>query len=80
MKSLPYKFGGVNDWDGWMLKNSADNIDNLSEHTYCYPGEAFDAEKQSLVDVSNDPLPTAGAERWQTVSAKPSPRGTSSWR
>jgi alpha-N-arabinofuranosidase len=54
-ESLPFKFGGVNDWDGWMLKNSADYIDNLSEHTYCYPDMAFDAEKQTFVDVE-DPL------------------------
>jgi alpha-N-arabinofuranosidase len=55
-ESLPFKFGGINDWDGWMLKNSADYIDNLSEHTYCYPDMAFDAEKQAFVDVE-DPLP-----------------------
>jgi alpha-L-arabinofuranosidase len=54
--SLPFKFGGINDWDGTKLANCADYIDNLSEHTYCYPDMAFDAEKQSFVDVQ-DPLP-----------------------
>jgi alpha-N-arabinofuranosidase len=55
-ESLPFKFGGTNDWDGWLLANSADYIDHLSEHTYCYPDMAFDAEKQVFVDVQ-DPLP-----------------------
>ena len=48
---LPYEFGGLNDWDGWLLEKCADNIDYLSEHTYAYPGLAFDAEKQLFVDV-----------------------------
>jgi alpha-N-arabinofuranosidase len=52
---LPYEFGSIYDWDGWLLKNCADNIDNLSEHTYAYPDLAFDAEKQLYVDV-NDQL------------------------
>ena len=52
---LPYEFGGLNDWDGWLLANCADNIDFLSEHTYAYPDLAFDAEKQRFVDVQ-DPL------------------------
>lgn len=50
---LPYEFGSLNDWDGWLLENSADNIDNLSEHTYAYPDLAFDAEKQRFVDVQD---------------------------
>jgi alpha-N-arabinofuranosidase len=45
---LPYEFGSVADWDGWLLAKCADNIDYLSEHTYAYPDLAFDAEKQSL--------------------------------
>jgi alpha-N-arabinofuranosidase len=52
---LPYEFGSLNDWDGWLLAKCADNIDNLSEHTYAYPDLAFDAEKQRFVDV-RDPL------------------------
>jgi len=52
---LPYEFGGLNDWDGWLLAKCADNIDYLSEHTYAYPDLAFDAEKQLFVDV-HDPL------------------------
>jgi alpha-L-arabinofuranosidase len=56
-ESLPFKFGGTNDWDGWLVANSADYIDHLSEHTYCYPDMAFDAEKQVYVDASHDPLP-----------------------
>lgn len=54
-EKLPYQFGSLNDWDGWMLKNCADNIDHVSEHTYAYPDLAFDAEKQRFVDV-HDPL------------------------
>ena len=54
-EQLPYEFGGLNDWDGWLLKKCADNIDFLSEHTYAYPDLAFDAEKQRFVDVQ-DPL------------------------
>lgn len=52
---LPFKFGSVYDWDGWLLKNCADNINFLSEHTYAYPDLAFDEEKQLFVDVK-DPL------------------------
>lgn len=52
---LPYKFGGTNDWDGWMLAKCADNIDHISEHTYCYPELSFDTEKQLFVD-RHDPL------------------------
>ncbi len=54
-EKLPYEFGSLNDWDGWMLAKCADNIDYLSEHTYAYPDLAFDAEKQLFVDVQ-DPL------------------------
>ncbi|HKR27897.1 MAG TPA: hypothetical protein VJS11_10590, partial [Acidobacteriaceae bacterium] len=52
---LPYEFGSIYDWDGWLLKKCADNIDNLSEHTYAYPNLAFDEEKQLYVDA-DDPL------------------------
>ena len=52
---LPYQFGSLHDWDGWLLEKCADNIDHLSEHTYAYPDLAFDAEKQRFVDVQ-DPL------------------------
>jgi alpha-N-arabinofuranosidase len=52
---LPYEFGSVYDWDGWLLKNCADNINFLSEHTYAYPDLAFDEEKQLFIDVK-DPL------------------------
>ncbi|HEU5402062.1 MAG TPA: hypothetical protein VFU86_11940 [Terriglobales bacterium] len=52
---LPYQFGSIYDWDGWLLKKCADNIDNVSEHTYAYPNLAFDEEKQLYVDVQ-DPL------------------------
>ncbi len=54
-QQLPYEFGSVYDWDGWLLKNCADNINFLSEHTYAYPDLAFDEEKQLFVDVK-DPL------------------------
>ena len=54
-EKLPYEFGSVYDWDGWLLEKCADNIDYLSEHTYAYPDLAFDAEKQLFVDV-HDPL------------------------
>jgi alpha-N-arabinofuranosidase len=54
-ETLPYEFGSVNDWDGWLLENSADRMDFLSEHTYAYPNLAFDADKQRFVDVQ-DPL------------------------
>ena len=54
-ETLPYQFGSIYDWDGWLLEKCADNIDNLSEHTYAYPDLAFDAEKQLFVDV-HDPL------------------------
>lgn len=55
-EKLPYEFGSINDWDGWLLQKCTSNIDNLSEHTYAYPNLAFDAEKQLFVDVQ-DPLP-----------------------
>jgi alpha-N-arabinofuranosidase len=52
---LPFKFGSTTDWDWWLLKNCANNIDNLSEHTYAYPDLMFDEQKQLFVDVQ-DPL------------------------
>jgi alpha-N-arabinofuranosidase len=55
LDKLPYEFGSLNDWDGWLLANCADNVDHVSEHTYAYPDLAFDAEKQRFVDVQ-DPL------------------------
>ena len=54
-EKLPYEFGSIYDWDGWLLQKCTNNIDNLSEHTYAYPNLAFDAEKQVYVDVQ-DPL------------------------
>lgn len=54
-ETLPYEFGSIYDWDGWLLEKCAGNIDNLSEHTYAYPDLAFSAEKQLFVDV-HDPL------------------------
>ena len=54
---LPYKFEGTNDWDYWMLKNGADYIDHISEHTYAYPELSFDEKKQLFVDL-HDPLET----------------------
>ncbi len=53
---LPFKFGGPHDYDGWMLAKCTDNIDHLSEHTYCYPELAFDGETQKW-NQPNDPLP-----------------------
>ncbi len=53
--TLPYPFGSLDDWDGWLLEKCRGNIDHLSEHTYAYPDLAFDAEKQRFVDVE-DPL------------------------
>lgn len=50
---LPYEFGGLNDWDGWILQKCVDNIDNISEHTYAYPDLAFDADQQRFVDVQD---------------------------
>ena len=54
-ETLPYEFGSIYDWDGWLLEKCAGNIDYLSEHTYAYPDLAFGAEKQLFVDV-HDPL------------------------
>lgn len=54
--TLPFKFGSTTDWDWWLLKNCADNINFLSEHTYAYPDLMFDDQKQLFVDVQ-DPLP-----------------------
>lgn len=56
LESFPVKFGGTNDWDGWLLANCAGNIDYMSEHTYTFPDLAFDAGLQRYVDV-DDPLP-----------------------
>ena len=53
--TLPYEFGGLDDWDGWLLAKCADNIDHLSEHTYAYPDVAFDEKRQRFVDTQ-DPL------------------------
>jgi alpha-N-arabinofuranosidase len=54
---LPYKFESIHDYDYWLLKNSADYIDHISEHTYCYPELSFDQKKQLFVDL-HDPLET----------------------
>jgi alpha-N-arabinofuranosidase len=56
LEKMPYQFGGTEDWDGWMLAKCADNIDHLSEHTYCYPDLAFNAQTQRFEDVSGEPL------------------------
>src|SRR6185437_5861111 len=53
---LPYQFGSIFDWDGWMLEKAADYIDYVSEHTYCYPDFRFDPEAQRFVDASGDAL------------------------
>jgi len=50
-EKLPFEFGSVNDWDGWLLEKCADHADYVSEHTYAYPDLVFDAEKQLFVDV-----------------------------
>lgn len=54
---LPYKFESQNDFDYWMLKNGAEYIDHVSEHTYAYPELSFDQKKQLFVDL-HDPLET----------------------
>jgi len=53
---LPYQFGGIFDWDGWMLEKAGDYIDYVSEHTYCYPDFRFDPEAQHFVDATGEPL------------------------
>jgi alpha-N-arabinofuranosidase len=53
--TLPYEFGSVYDWDGWLLEKCTDRIDFLSEHTYAYPHLKFDAGEQRFVDAP-DPL------------------------
>lgn len=53
---LPYQFGSIFDWDGWMLEKAGDYIDYVSEHTYCYPDFRFDPEAQRFVDASGDAL------------------------
>lgn len=50
-EKLPFEFGSVNDWDGWLLEKCADHVDYVSEHTYAYPHLIFDAEKQRFVDA-----------------------------
>ena len=50
-EKLPYEFGSLNDWDGWLLAKCADHVDFISEHTYAYPDLVFDAEKQRFVDT-----------------------------
>jgi hypothetical protein len=79
LEKLPFEFGGHEDWDGWLLANCADNIDFVSEHTYAYPGLAFDAEKQHFVDA-HDPLPMQKRAGRPTVLAKPLRRGRSTWK
>lgn len=54
--TLPYEFGSIYDWDGWLLAKCVDNINQLSEHTYAYPMLKFDAASQRFVDASDDPL------------------------
>jgi alpha-L-arabinofuranosidase len=55
-EKLPWELGGHEDWTGWLLANCQGNVDYVSEHTYSYPRLAYDAQKQSFVDVQ-DPLP-----------------------
>jgi alpha-L-arabinofuranosidase len=55
-EKLPWELGGHEDWTGWLLANCRDNVDFVSEHTYSYPRLAYDAQKQSFVNVQ-DPLP-----------------------
>jgi alpha-L-arabinofuranosidase len=55
-ENLPWELGGHEDWTGWLLANCRDNVDFVSEHTYSYPRLAYDAQKQSFVNVQ-DPLP-----------------------
>jgi alpha-L-arabinofuranosidase len=55
-EKLPWELGGHEDWTGWLLANCEGNVDYVSEHTYSYPRLAYDAQKQSFVNV-NDPLP-----------------------
>lgn len=56
LETLPIPYLSTLDFDGWMLKNCAENIDFVSEHTYAYPDLAYDGSKQVFVDV-HDPLP-----------------------
>jgi alpha-N-arabinofuranosidase len=53
---IPWELGGKEDWTGWLLANCRGNVDYVSEHTYSYPRLAYDAQKQSFVNV-DDPLP-----------------------
>jgi alpha-L-arabinofuranosidase len=50
---LPFEFGSLNDWDGWLLEKCVDHFDYVSEHTYAYPDLVFDAEKQLFVDAQD---------------------------
>ncbi len=55
---MPYKFESIHDYDWFLLKNgNGEYIDNISEHTYCYPELSFDASKQKFVDL-HEPLET----------------------
>ena len=55
---MPYKFESIHDYDWFLLKNgNGEYIDNISEHTYCYPELSFDQKKQLFVDL-HDPLET----------------------
>ena len=53
---LPWALGSHEDWTGWLLANGEGVVDYVSEHTYSYPGLAYDSQKQSFVNVQ-DPLP-----------------------
>lgn len=55
---IPYKFESNEDYDWWLLKeDNGAYVDNISEHTYCYPELSFDEKKQLFVD-RHDPLQT----------------------
>lgn len=53
-EKLPFEFGSVSDWDGWLLEKCADHVDYISEHTYAYPDLVFDAEKQQFVEAHDE--------------------------
>ena len=55
-EKMPWELWSHEDWTGLLLTNCEGNADCVSEHTYSYPRLAYDAQKQSFVDV-NDPLP-----------------------
>jgi alpha-L-arabinofuranosidase len=52
-EKLPWELGGKEDWTGWLLAKCAGNVDFVSEHTYSYPRLAYDAQKQSFVNVQD---------------------------